>query len=157
MTTAPDLTRDIGQAERAMRALLQRLLEEASLSFAEWTVLVFLDGAGSLTADELVRRQVGCRAAPEAGARAAVDGLLSRGLIVPADDTRGVGRPGGEGGSLQLAPTAAGEALYRPARRSVDHITGELYGDLPPAALETTHRTLAEVYRRANARLATDG
>jgi hypothetical protein len=50
MTTTPNLTRDIGQAERTMRALLERLLDEADLSFPEWTVLVFLDGAGPLTA-----------------------------------------------------------------------------------------------------------
>jgi hypothetical protein len=157
MTTTPNLTRDIGQAERAMRALLERLLDEAGLSFAEWTVLVFLDGAGPLTTGELVRRQVGGRVAPEAGARAAVDRLLSRGLLAPANDTRGAGRLGGEDGNLKLAPTTAGDAVYLPVRINVERITGELYGDLPQAALEATHRTLAEVYRRANARLIAGG
>ena len=154
--TIPNLTRDIGQAEYAMRALLERLLDEAGLSFAEWTVLVFLDGAGPLTPDELVRRQVDSRIAPEAGARAAVDGLLSRGLLAPADDARGAGGPDGDR-DPRFAPTAAGEAIFRPVRRAVDLITDELYGDLPPADLEATHRTLAEVHRRANARLAAVG
>jgi DNA-binding MarR family transcriptional regulator len=157
MTATPNLTRDIGQAERAMRALLERLLDEAGLSFAEWTVLVFLDGAGPLTTGELVRRQVGGRVAPEAGARAAVDRLLSRGLLAPANDTRGAGRLGGEDGNLKLTPTTAGEAVYLPVRINVERITGELYGDLPQAALEATHRTLAEVFRRADARLVAGG
>lgn len=157
MTTTPNLTRDIGQAERVMRALLERLLDEAGLSFAQWTVLVFLDGAGPLATGELVRRQVDGRVAPEAGARAAVDGLLSRGLLAPADDTRGVGRQGSGDEDLKLVPTAAGEAVYLPVRGAVDRIADELYGDLPQAALEATHRTLAEVYRRANAHLVAGG
>jgi hypothetical protein len=155
--TAPNLTRDIGQAERTLRALLERLLEEAGLSFAEWTVLVFLDGAGGpLIAGELVRRQVVGRVVSEAEARAAVDGLLSRGLLAPADEVHGTGGPG-DGEDPRLAPTAAAEAAYLPVRRAVDHIADGLYGDLPVTDLEATHRTLAEVYRRANAWLAASG
>ncbi len=156
MTTTPPLSRDIGRAERAMRALLESLLVEAGLSFPEWTVLVFLDGGGPLTGDDLVRRQVGGRVAPEAEARASVDGLLSRNLLAPADGARGAGGPDGVG-VPRLRPTAAAEAAYRPVRRTVDRITDGLYGDLPPADLEATHRTLAEVARRANARLAAAG
>lgn len=154
--TIPNLTRDIGQTERAMGALLEPLLDEAGLSFAEWTVLIFLDGSGPLTPDELVRRQVNGRVAPRAGARAAVDGLLSRGLLAPAGENHGTSEPDGDGEDPRLALTAAGEAAYRPVRRAVDRITDGLYGDLPPADLEATHRTLAEVARRANARLAAD-
>ncbi|HKH54524.1 MAG TPA: hypothetical protein VKA58_03635 [Propionibacteriaceae bacterium] len=157
MTTTPALTRDIGQAEHTMRALLERLLDEAGLSFPEWTVLIFLDGAGSLSLSELVQRQVDGRVVPEAAARATVDGLLSRGLLAPADEAHGAGGPGGDGEDPRLAPTAAGEAVYRPARRTVARITDELYGDLPPADLEATHRTLAEVTSRAFARLAAAG
>ena len=155
--TTPNLTRDIGQAERTMRALLERLLDEAGLSFPEWTVLVFLDGAGGpLARGELVRRQVNGRVEHEAAAQAAVDGLLSRGLLATAD-ARGAGGAVVGGGNPRLATTAAGEAFYRPVRRTVDLIIDGLYGGLPPADLEATHRTLAEVYRRANARLAAGG
>lgn len=157
MPTTPNLTRDIGQAERALRALLERLLDEAGLSFSEWTVLVFLDGAGTLTHDELVRRQVDGRVVTEAEARAAVDGLLRRGLLVPADNAGGVGRRGVADENPRLALTAAGEAVYLPVRGTVDRTTGRLYGDLPQDALEATHRTLAEVHRRANVRLAAGG
>ncbi len=149
--TTPSLSRDIGQAERTMRALLERLLNEAGLSFPEWTVLVFLDGSGPLTSSELVRRQVDGRVLSEAAARTAVDGLLSRGLLARADEARGAGE------DPRLAPTAAGEAVYWPLRRRVSRITDELYGDLPLADLEATRRTLAEVTRRADARLFAGG
>ena len=91
---------------------------------------------------------------PEAAAQATVDGPRSRGLLAPADETHGAGCPGGDGEDPRLAPTAAGEAVYRPVRRTVARIADEHYSDLPPADFEATHRTLAEVTRRANARLA---
>ncbi len=153
MTTST-LTRDIGQAERAMRALLEQLLYEAGLSFPEWTVLNFLDGNGPLARSALAQRQVDGRVVPEAAAWATVDGLWSRGLLAPADEVPGAG---GDDKDPRLAPTAAGEAAYRPVRQIVARITDDLYSDLPPADLEATHRTLAEVTRRANARLAAGG
>lgn len=66
-------------------------------------------------------------------------------------------RTGVEDENPKLIPTAAGEAVYLPVRGTVDRITGELCGDLPQDALVATHRTLAEVHRRANARLAASG
>jgi len=157
MTKTPALTRDIGRAERAMRALLEGLLDGAGLSFCEWTVLVFLDGAGPLARGELVRRQVDGRVAAEAKARAAVDGLLSRGLLAPNERARGAGGPYGDSGAPRLAPTAAGEAAYRPVRRVVSRVTDELFSGLPEADLEATRRTLEEVARRADARLTVGG
>ncbi len=153
MTTAPALTRDIGQAERTMRALLGRLLDEAGLSFPEWAVLNFLDGAGPLARSELVQRQIDGSVVSEAAARATVDALRSRGLLAPTDELHGAGGSGGDGEDPLLALTAAGEEVYRPVRRNVAGITDELYGDLPPADLEATHRTLAEITRRANTQL----
>jgi hypothetical protein len=71
MTTTSALTgRDIGEAENAIRALLDRLLDEAGLSFPEWTVLFPLDGAGPLLRSELVRRQVHGLKVSETAARA---------------------------------------------------------------------------------------
>jgi hypothetical protein len=55
-----------------------------------------------------------------------------------------VGDPGGIE-EPRLVPTAAGETTYRPVRRTVDRVTDGIYGDLPPADLEATRRTLAEV------------
>jgi DNA-binding MarR family transcriptional regulator len=158
MTTTPALTgRDIGEAENAIRALLDRLLEEAGLSFPEWTVLFTLDGAGPLSRSELVKRQVHGLKVSEAAARATVDGLRSSGLLAPVDRAGDADGPGGDGEDRRLTRSAAGEARYRPVRQAVSRITDELYGDLPPADLEATRRTLAEVTRRGNARLAAGG
>lgn len=158
MTPTPTLTgRDIGEAENAIRALLDRLLEEASVSFPEWTVLFTLDGAGPVPRSELVRRQAHGLKVPEAAAMATVDGLRSSGLLTPIDQAQGAGGPSGGGEDPRLTLTAAGEAVFRPIRRAVFQISDELYGDLPPADAEATRRTLAEVTRRANALLAAGG
>ncbi|HKA37500.1 MAG TPA: hypothetical protein VKH43_11820 [Thermoanaerobaculia bacterium] len=149
MTTTHSLTRDIGQAERAMRALLERLLRKARLSFPEWTVLVFLDGSGPLAREDLVRRMIGGRVVPDAAtARATLDFLLSEGLL---------GTDGSAGDDVRLELTGPGEAVYGPLRQAVSRITDELYGNLSFADVEATHRTLTEVVRRANERLATPG
>jgi DNA-binding MarR family transcriptional regulator len=145
MTTTPALTgRDIGQAANATSALLDRLLAQAGLPFPQWTVLFTLDGAGPLPRGELVQRQVHGLKVPVAEAQATVDGMRSSGLLAPA----------GDGDDPALEPTEAAEAVFRPVRQAVSRLTEELYGDLPPADLEATHRTLEEVTRRANARLA---
>jgi DNA-binding MarR family transcriptional regulator len=138
----PALTgRDIGAAARSTNALLQRLLDEADLPFAEWTVLFTLAGAGPMARDALVRQQSDGLKVPESAVAATIDGMLASGLLASGDDGR-------------LAPTDAGSAAYRPIRAAVDRITADLYGDLPPDDLAATQRTLAEVTRRANALLA---
>jgi hypothetical protein len=144
MAPSPLLTRDIGEVERALRALLERLLAPAGLSFAEWTVLSFLDGA-PLDRAELVRRQLGGRVvADRAEAESTVDGLVSSGLVAPRS-----------GGGLGLSD--AGEVRYRPVRQAVSRITDGLYRGLPAADLDATHRTLVEVARRAHVSLAAAG
>jgi hypothetical protein len=81
-------------------------------------------------------------------------GLVAR-VPDPADQSDGAGEPGDHGEDPRLAPTTAGGTAYRPVRGTVSRVVDELYRDLPPADLEATHRTLVEVTRRANARLAT--
>jgi hypothetical protein len=155
--TPPVLTgRDIGAAARATGALLDRLLDEADLPFGEWTVLFTLAGSGPLSRSALVQQQAGGLKVPESTARATVDGMLASGLIAPAGGSEPAGGTddGSDAADPRLAPTAAGMAVYRPIRQAVNQITVDLYGDLPAADLEATRRTLEEVTRRANARLA---
>ncbi|HEY7070499.1 MAG TPA: hypothetical protein VH479_10310 [Acidimicrobiales bacterium] len=140
-TSAPALTgRDIGEAQRAIGALLGRKLDAAGLPFSDWVVLLTLDTTGPLAADDLVARQAGGLREPESEARATIDRMIGAGMLAP------------EGG--RLVPTAVAESVFRPIRDGVSRLTVELYGDLPPEDLEATRRTLAEVTRRANAKLA---
>lgn len=53
----PPLTRSIGSAERALRALLERELSREHLSFAQWTALVF-SSASPLSIAEIAQRQL---------------------------------------------------------------------------------------------------
>jgi DNA-binding MarR family transcriptional regulator len=145
--TPPILTgRDIGAAQKATGALLDRQLARVGLPFEEWTVLFTLNGTGPLPASELVGRQVDGLKITDAAARAVVDGMRAAGRLGPIDDA--------DADDPRLAPTADAEAVFRPVFQAVTALTAELYGDLPPADLEATRRTLAEVTRRANARLA---
>jgi hypothetical protein len=138
---APALTgREIGQAQRAIGALLDRQLAAAGLPFADWTILFTLEASGPLAAEDLVARQVDGLKIPESEARATLDRMVDGGMLAPEGDG--------------LAPTAAAEGVFRPIRDNVTRLTVELYGDLPAEDLEATRRTLAEVTRRANAKLA---
>jgi DNA-binding MarR family transcriptional regulator len=130
----PPLTRSLGEAERTLRALLQTQLDEVDLSFPEWTTLVTLDVAGPLTRAELIERQLAGRVAPADEAEAAVERLVASGLLVAEP---------------RLAPTEAGEALYRPLRQRVNGITQRIYAGLRSDDLATTQRTLDEIARRA--------
>jgi hypothetical protein len=166
MTVTP-LTREIGTAERSLRALLERQLHGAGLTFPEWTVLTVLEAGGALTAGQLIESQLHGQVVPDASAAdATVERLRASGLVGPADDAPdapdgpdGPGSassagPGGDG--PRFATTAAGAAVYRPVRAAVDRLTGEIFGDLPPADVDATRRTLVEVGRRAAALLAAD-
>jgi hypothetical protein len=139
----PILTREIGRAERAMRALLERQLAAAGLSFPAWTVFVLLDG-GPLPRAAIVARQLDNHVVAAASAsEAAIDGLQAAGLIAPVG-----------GGDGPLARTPAGEAVYRPILDAVSPISRTLHRYLPVEDVEATRRTLAEIARRASALLA---
>lgn len=123
MTTTPVLTgRHIGEAENAIRALLDRQLEEASLSFPEWTVLLTLGGADPLPRSELVRRQAYGLKVSEAAARATVDGRRS-------SAPRPAAHPdGGRSGQVPARPSGRVPHRRRALRRPA---TGRPRGDPP--------------------------
>lgn len=160
VSSTPPLTRDIGEAERALRALLERQLAPARLSFPAWTVLVFLESAAPQTQAALVQRQLDGHVAPtRAAAQATIDHLFAAGLLTFAD-VSAASTPGGGPVAAELRPlvrTPAGDAVFRPVRDAVARVTRSLFGDLPVNDLEATRRTLGEVARRAHALLAADG
>jgi DNA-binding MarR family transcriptional regulator len=143
MTSAPTLTgQDIGQAERATRALLDELLVDTGLRFDEWVIVNLLanhDGAPERAAIEaLVARGLHIE---RESARGLIDDLIGRGLVAP------IGR------DARITLTRAGRARFRSVRAGIDRITQRLYGGISADDLATTHRVLAAVTERANAAL----
>ena len=136
----PPLTQSVGSAERSMRALLERHLQDARLSFPAWTVLVFTN-ASPLTVDQIAQRQISGHVVSSInGTRLEIDRLIQAGLIKASEDGA-------------LSHTDKGSALFNELSGKVKDITQSLYGDLPGADLEVTHRTLLEIAKRANGML----
>jgi hypothetical protein len=121
-----------------MRALLERHLQGAGLSFPAWTVLVFTI-ASPLTVDQIAQRQISGHIVSNINeAQLEIDRLLQADLIKASE-------------SGELSHTDKGSALFNELSGKVKDITQSLYADLPGADLEATHRTLLEIAKRANA------
>jgi DNA-binding MarR family transcriptional regulator len=145
VTTPPVLTRAIGQAERSMRPLLERKLASAELSFPEWTTLVFLDVDGALTVADIVDRQLRGQVVNDPDdAITALDRLRARDLVAAAS-----GSSTGSPGNNAVVMTSNGRDVYGPLSIEVARTTEALFADLAEGDLETTHRVLTEVARRA--------
>jgi len=124
-----------------MRALLERNLRDADLSFPAWTVLV-LTHPSLLSPEQIAQRQIGGHIVASADeTRQAIGELVTAGLARASENG-------------MLAHTEKGAVLFEELSGSISEITRALYGDLPGADLEATHRTLVEIARRANGLLS---
>ena len=145
MPDTPPLTgQHIGEAENAIRAVLDALLAETETTFHQWVALRVLADSG-LELEQLVARMTsGLKVEPSA-VLAAVGQLEAAELVSIA----------GDGARHEVvALTDAGRARHRRIQDGVDRITRRLYGDLPVDDLVTTRRVLGIVTERANAVLA---
>jgi DNA-binding MarR family transcriptional regulator len=147
MPETPPLTgQHIGEAENAIRAVLDALLAESETSFHQWVALRVLAATDSgLELEQLVSRMTSGLKVERASVLAAVGQLQAGESVVVADD--------GDRREV-VALTDAGRARHRRIQDGVDRITRRLYGDLPVDDLVTTRRVLAIVTERANAVLA---
>ena len=140
---------DIGQAEHATRAVLDRLLARTGTQFRGWVILNLLAaGGGQLGEDELTGRITHGLKIGEDAVHAAAAGLAWQGLI---------SREPGAGGGTQIALTPAGTARVEQIQRGIGQVTQRLYGGLPETDLAIAHRVLVTVTERANAELAGAG
>jgi DNA-binding MarR family transcriptional regulator len=131
----------IGQAERALGALMDRVLAATGGTFHQWVALTLTTAAGgTIDRGQLLSRMTGALKVDQATALAAE---LTAGQLL-AD------RPG-EGARVGL--TEAGQARYRQLRSAIDQVTARLYGDLPAEDLATAGRVLGVLTARANAEL----
>ena len=136
---------DIGQAEHATRAVLDRLLARTGTQFHGWVIINLLAaGGGALSDDELTGRithglKISEDAVHAAAAALAWQGLISRGPTA---------------GGTQVALTPAGTTRFEQIQGGIGQVTQRLYGGLPESDLAIAHRVLATVTERANAELA---
>jgi DNA-binding MarR family transcriptional regulator len=136
-------TQVIGQAESALGAILDPLLEQAKMTFSQWLVLVITSASGgSVSRDQLVRRITTGRKVPDSDVLGAVHDLVLAGAaeMLP-----------GAVATVRLTP--AGQERFGQVRGQVDEITRRLF-DLPAEDLATAGRVLTIVTERANAEIA---
>jgi DNA-binding MarR family transcriptional regulator len=133
----------IGQTEKALNAILDRLLIGTGLSEPQWvTFTVAAATAGSVNRAELASRIAGFLKVSPAEAQARVAELASAQLLEVPDDE-----------ASPVTTTDAGRELHARIRAATGETTVRLWGDLPSEDLATTGRVLSVILDRANAEL----
>lgn len=133
MTDSPPITRFIGEAERALQALLQRQLQKADMSFPEWVALTILSG-GSLTAEGLAQAIAGARVMAPGREMTIVNDLIGKELVARGEN---------------LSMTQRGLDVFQPLRDSVRGVTSRLVADVSSDDLAVTRHVLEKLTSRA--------
>ena len=141
MSTTPTFgTQLIGQTEKALNAILERLLEGTHLTEPQWVTLTLtVMSGGAVDRDELVRRVAGAVKVSADEAQARIGELAAAQLVDAADE---------EGSQVRV--TDAGRELQSRIRTEAGEITERLWGDLPAEDLTTAARVLGTVLNRAS-------
>jgi hypothetical protein len=141
MSDTPTLTGvDIGEAQRAVGAVLDRLLAETGTPFETWvTVNALASAPEPLTRSELVARLAAGLKLDRASVEAVVADAAAAGLLHV---------------SSVVELTAAGQDVHRRISAGIGAVTPELYGGIPQDDLATAHRVLRTITDRANAYLS---
>jgi len=133
-------TQLIGQAEKTMNAILDRLLA-GRVSEPEWITLVLIAGSGgSADHGQLTAHVAHALKENQKQAAARVGQLAGRGLVQI--------EPGPGSG---VALPEAGRRLVAGLQQQTAEVTERLWGDLPAADLEVAGRVLRTVLERAEA------
>lgn len=135
-------TQVIGQTEKALNALLDRLLAGTGLTEPQWVTLTLtVVSEGTLPADALAERVAHSLKADQATVHRLLAELTAAGLVRTTQD--GV-----------VEPTEHGKSEWTRVRAAITDVTGRLWGDLPPEDLATAGRVLDTVLSRANTLLS---
>jgi DNA-binding MarR family transcriptional regulator len=145
MSTSPTFsTQLIGQTEKTLNAILDRLLAGTGLTEHQWiTLTLAFRSGGTLELPAFVSRLAEAIKISAAEARARVEELAAAGLLLVPEVA---GSP--------VRVTDAGRELHGRIRASVVEITDRMWGDLPAGDLAAAARLLTTVLDRANAELA---
>jgi DNA-binding MarR family transcriptional regulator len=135
----PPLEQLIGQTEKAMNAILNRLLAGA-VTEPQWVTLVLAARTGRpADRDQFSGIVAHALQADRTTAADHIGQLLTKGLLSTA------------GGAITLSE--AGQQLLDRVREQTGQITRQLWGDLPAADHEAARRVLSTVLERAQAEL----
>jgi DNA-binding MarR family transcriptional regulator len=138
--------RDLQLATRATRAVLDRVLADAGITFEQMAVLNTIEfEGGSIAGDALAVQLVQILKIDDAAARRAIAAVAEPGLVQPV---------GEQPEQLELAVAVAGRRLHADYSRQSFQISAEVWGGLPQEDLAATKRVLDAVTGRANAMLA---
>jgi len=133
----------IGEAEHALRAILDRYLDAATMTFAQWTTLAVISRSPAPMPEEPLLQQIASGlAADRSVALAALDGLITRELVARSADAYPT-----------VALTGTGTAQFQALRQYVGQATQRIYGDLPAEDLAVAGRILDTIAQRARADL----
>jgi hypothetical protein len=145
MSTTPTFsTQLIGQTEKTLNAILDRLLAGPGLTEPQWvTLTIAVMSGGSIERAAFVSRVAGSLKISDAEAQARIDELATARLLESPDVD-----------SSPVRVTDAGSQLHGRIRSAAVEITDRMWGDLPAADLAAAGRVLTTVLERANAELA---
>jgi len=142
MTTAP-LTFSaqlLGQTEKALNAILGRLLADSGLTEPEWVTLSIAVAVDEpLDRDALTGRVAGVLKVGDAEAYGHIVALDDYGFLDLGDDL--------------VSVTSEGRAFRTSIAGTVGEITGRLWGDLPAEELGAAARVLSTVLSRVEGEL----
>lgn len=143
MTGTPPLTQGIGQAENALRAILNSLLGDTGTTYAQWVTLnVLARGESAVQQTQLIHQISSALKFDGSMVQATLGELKTLGLITILS-----------GDPVRVELTTLGDTQVRCLRQRINSVTECLYGDLPMDELTTTHRILGIITERANIEL----
>jgi uncharacterized protein with FMN-binding domain len=141
-------SRDIGETENALRALLDGVLTGTGLDYHGWVALkVTSDRQSPIEVAELVQLLVSGLKIDERRAAEVIDDLRAKAVFVGSTHVD----------TDTVTATAPGAALYQRLNAQVQGVTAQMYAGLEVDDLAAAYRVLATLTERANALLAGAG
>jgi DNA-binding MarR family transcriptional regulator len=139
---APTLNPQIvGQAEKAHKPFLDRILAPTGTTMSQWVALKFTAvSGGAADRDQLINRIGGALRIDDAAVLAVIAELINAELLkdVPGEGSR-------------VGFTDAGQALYQQINGAIEEVIARVYGDIPVDDLATAARVLTLITTRLNA------
>lgn len=129
----------LGQAENALRALLERHLAGTGLDYQRWVALSLVRASVASADGELFDHLRSALKVDESIARAAIADLVLAGFVESG------------GGRIQL--TGAGAKRHADIKARIDDTIRDLYKNIPATDLDVAGRVLVRLATRANAML----